>query len=118
VLKMEQILVQPEQKNQQIIQEDLSAMASLAKEAYAISTPKRFKQFCLEDKIECLDFEFVQYKECIVHNGKVFELVNTFKQTGYCARHIGDRLDQIRRQGKEPLIVNLPRNKRLVFASL
>ena len=79
---MEQILTQIELKNQQIIQQGLLAMASLAKEAYAISTPKRFKQFCLEEQIKCLDMEYLHTKQCIEHNGQVFELLDTFKQTG------------------------------------
>lgn len=72
----------------------------------------------MEDQIQHLEQDYVHTKECIVVDGKVFELYETKKQTGYCAKHISSIIDGIKNQGREPLIVDLPRNRRLVFASL
>jgi hypothetical protein len=106
------------ESKQEILLEGIAALRSLHREAHAISTPYRFKQFCLEEKIECVDQYHIYTGEFIRHNGKIFELIDHFKQTGYCAKHIGSKLDEIRNSGREPLVINLPRNKRLVFASL
>lgn len=93
-------------------------MRSLAREAYTISTPNRFRSFCLEDQIKHVEKDYLETKECIIHEGKVFEFYAIRKQTGYSAKHVSSIIDGIRDQGREVLIIDLPRNIRKIFASV
>jgi len=104
-------------EDQQIISEGLSALASINESCHAVSTKNRFRDFCCEKEIRCLetDLNFSDLKEGFDFGDQQFDLYEEFRQTGYGAWHIGSAISELRKQGKNILIINGKRNRRFIM---
>jgi hypothetical protein len=100
-------------REDKILSEGLSAIASLAEEAEAIRSPKKFSEFAERKNITLLHRDHVD-DEIELH-GKKFVLYANRKQTGYSARHIGSIIEGLKRKDSQVVVIDLPRNRRKVF---
>lgn len=119
----------PQQKTQwkaqqehesKIFSQGLEAVASIGESTFAVSTPKRFEKWAKEKGISQetdldIDRKAWNKREPFVFGGKEFLPVEEFRQHGYGAWHIGSRIDEIRREGLEPFVVDARRNRRFLF---
>ena len=116
-------LEQIEDKNR-IIREGLSALTSINESCHAVSTKKRFRDFTEGNGLECIE------RDCnhsdlrdgffLVNSDsyRKFELLEEFRQTGYGAWHIGSVIEEVRKQGKNILIINGRRNRRFLLKEI
>jgi len=112
------------QDKSRIIQEGLSALASINESCHAVSTKKRFRDFTEGKGLECIERDFNRsdlrdgFFLVNLDSYRKFELLEEFKQTGYGAWHIGSRISELREKGETPLIINGRRNRRFLLKEI
>lgn len=100
-----------------ILSEGLEAVGSLAEIGFAVSTPRRFGEWAEHKGIKHDYNIWVDRKDW--NKGKPFEKggkwwipAEEFRQTGYGAWHIGSRIDGLKKEGRDVLVFDAPRNRR------
>jgi len=97
----------------EILSDGLTALNSLFEENHAVSTPKRFGEFAEKHGITHLNKDSVGNELWFAY--KEFTRYAERKQTGYNARHISSIINGLKNKGSSVVIVDLPRNKRIIF---
>jgi hypothetical protein len=101
-----------------IIRDGLDALASISESCHAVSTKRRFETFAQDHSIPFFDREFFDRKEDFFFEDKRFQVVGEFRQHGYGAWHIGSRISDLKKQGREILIIDVCRNRRFLLAEV
>jgi hypothetical protein len=115
------VFKQKTKEEEKIFSEGLEAVASIGELNYAVSTPKRFREWARSNKLKYEDSSFTidrkswNNKEPIEEGGKWWIPVEEFRQTGYGAWHIGSRIDDVKKEGRDVFIINTSRNRRFLF---
>lgn len=110
-----------QKRESKIFKEGLEAVGHIAEMGHAVSTPRRFGLWAEEKELRhetsdwTIDRKAWNKDEPIQRNGKWFIPHEEFKQTGYGAWHIGSRIDELKREGRDVLIIDTPRNRRFLF---
>jgi hypothetical protein len=88
---------------------------------HATSTPHRFEQWATKygyrNEFFDVDRQSWNKGEPIEREGKLFYPYDEFRQTGYGAYHIGSKISELKREGRELIIVNSSRNRRFLYAT-
>jgi hypothetical protein len=108
-----------EKETEKIFSQGLEAVASIGESTYAVSTRKRFDDWAshhnLKHEYGMVDRKEWNKDEPIERNGKFFVPEEEFKAHGYGAWHIGSKIDEVRKEGKDVFIIDAPRNRRFLF---
>jgi hypothetical protein len=103
-----------------ILSEGLEAVGRLAEIGFAVSTSKRFGEWAEHKGIKHDYNIFIDRKDW--NKGKLIEMdgkwwipAEEFKQTGYGAWHIGDRINRLQKEGRDVFVLDAPRNRRFLF---
>ena len=117
----EKIEIESIEENIGILREGLSALASIHESCHAVSTAKRFHEFCRKRGINYLerDLNWRDLEEGfeLFSTEKIqrFKLIKEFRQRGYGAMHIGSKISELRERGYSILIINGRRNRRFLL---
>ena len=111
-----------EEETEKIFSQGLEAVASIGESTYAVSTRKRFDDWAshhnLKHEYRWVDRKAWNKDEPIEKDGKFFVPEEEFKAHGYGAWHIGSKIDEVRKEGKDVFIIDAPRNRRFLFKEI